>query len=136
MLSIFILALLSCKDKSVNSETLSCDQVIISDDSLYEHSPNDSYEFKNVEIIHNCLNITIEYGGGCGEVEFNLIDSELVMESYPPQRNIKLSFKDEDYCKALIRKQVSFDLTPIQIIGINKVILHLDNWEKAISYTY
>ena len=82
------------------------------------------------------MNITIQYGGGCGNIELKLIDSEMILESYPVQRNIRLSLKDEDYCKALITKELSFDLTPIQISGYNQIILDISTWNEPILYTY
>jgi hypothetical protein len=137
LLSLFLLLIiLSCNDKSVNLNKLNCDQNIIIDNTLFENAPDDSFHFKNVEIIGNCLKLTIEYGGGCGNVEIKLIDSGLVMESNPGQRNIRVSFKDEDFCKALVIKEISFDLSPIQIIGDNKVSLNLSNWNKSILYQY
>ena len=132
----FSFAFLSCNDNTSNPIKLECDQEIIVDNTSFENSPNDSFEFKNVEIINNCLSITIEYGGGCGTVEVNLIDSEFIEESNPLQRRIRLSFKDEDSCKALISKKVSFSLEPIQIAGENIIILNLTNWEKQILYQY
>jgi len=127
LLFIFILGSTSSCD-SVNPDQLNCDEKILVDSSLFEDSPNDSFEFTSVKIIDNCLNITIQYGGGCGDIELKLIDSEMILESYPVQRNIRLSLKDEDYCKALITKELSFDLTPIQILSYNQIILNISNW--------
>ncbi|MCP5062059.1 MAG: hypothetical protein GY936_06305, partial [Ignavibacteriae bacterium] len=65
---IFLLGLnLSCD--SVNPDQLNCDEKILVDRSLFEDSPNDSFDFTSVKIIDNCLNITIQYGGGCGDIE-------------------------------------------------------------------
>ena len=136
LLSFIFFTLISCKDNSLNSNQSDCDQKIIINNSLYKNSPNDIFEFINVEIENNCIIILIEYGGGCGEVEFKLIDSEIVAKSNPPQRDIRLSFKDDDDCEALIRKEITFDLTPIQIVGTNKVYLNILNWDKGILYTY
>ncbi len=58
------------------------------------------------------------------------------MESNPVQRNVRVSLNDEDSCKVLIRKDISFDLTPIRIIDDNKVSLNLLNWSEGILYKY
>lgn len=136
LMMVLSLTFLSCDDFSLSSIKLDCNREIIVDNSLYENSPNDIYNFKSVEIKGNCLNITIEYGGGCGDIELKLIDSEYVMESIPVQRNLRLSFKDEDYCKALITKKISFDITPIQIQGESTIVLNLANWDEQILYYY
>ena len=60
----------------------------------------------------------------------------MVMESNPPQINIRLSLKDEDDCKANIRKEISFDLTPINKLVNDQVILNIKNWDKPILYSF
>lgn len=113
-----------------------CIQKILVDKNLFTNAPNDEFDFTNVNLVQNCLKVTIQYGGGCGDIELKLIDSGYILESYPVQRNIRLSLKDEDYCEALITKKISFDLTPIQVSDMNKVILNLTNWDKPILYSY
>ncbi len=131
---ILILGATNCD--SVNSNQSECDKKIFVDDNLFSNAPNDSFDFINVEIIQNCLKLTIEYGGGCGDIELKLISSEMVMESNPPQINIRLSLKDEDNCKAIIRKEILFDLTPINKLVNDRVILNIDNWDESILYSF
>ncbi len=135
LLFILVLAFISSCN-SVSPEQLNCDKKIIVDNILFENAPNDSSDFDNVEIVKNCLKITVFYSGGCGNVEFNLVASEMIMESYPPQMNIRLSLKDEDHCKAYIMKEISFDLSPIHTLVSNQVILHLENWDEVILYRF
>ena len=137
LLSFIFFTSMSCKDNSVNSDQLECNQKIIIDNSLLENSPNDKFEFINVELSKNCLNIIIEYGGGCGIVESNLIAPEMVMKSNPPQMNVRLSFYNEDAsCYKRGKEEISFDLSSINKFGLGEIILHLQNWEKSILYTY
>ncbi len=132
-----LLLIFSNCNNSVDSSQNSCEQKIIVDNELYANAPNDSFVFRNVEIYGDCLSITIEYGGGCGKVEIKLIDSGVIAESNPVQRNVRVSFKDEDSCKALITKKVSFDLTPIRVVGDNKVFLNISNWSGGgVIYIY
>ncbi len=133
-LILLLVYILSCD--SVNQEESNCNEEILIDSNLFANAPDDSFSFKSVEINQNCLTLSVEYGGGCGDVEFKLIDSDLVMESTPPQRNIRLSLNDRDYCKAMITKKLFFDLTPIQVVEGGKIILHLTDWEEQILYNY
>lgn len=121
---------------SVNSKQSECGAEILVDNNLFTNAPNDSFNFVDIEIIQNCLKITIEYGGGCGDIELKLISSELVMRSNPPQINIRLSLKDEDSCEANIRKEILFNLTPIHELVNNQVILNIKNWDEAILYSF
>ena len=132
-----LVLLTSCN--SVEPEKLNCDKDIIIDNNLFVNAPNDSLKFLNVELSQDCLKLTVEYGGGCGNIEFQLIASELIMKSNPPQMNIRLSFLNEDdTCFKVGRSEISFDLTPIKNLDLidNKVILHLAKWDKAISYSF
>ncbi len=134
---LILFSFFSCEENEiVNSDKSIFDDKIVVDENLYENAPSDVFTFKNVEIENNCLIVKIEYGGGCGKIELNLYDSGKVMESYPVQRNIRLSLKDEDYCKALITKEFSFDLTPIKLGEHDKIILNLLDWNDRLIYEY
>ena len=65
-----------------------------------------------------------------------LIDSGAVMESAPPQRNIRMVLDNQELCQAVIRKETSFDISSLQVEGTDKVILHLENFEEDILYEY
>lgn len=136
ILCFMLLVFVNCSN-SVDSNQNHCDQEIIIDPELYETAPNDDFRFRDIEIVGDCLKITIEYGGGCGNVEVKLIDAGVVMESNPGQRKVRVSLKDEDFCEALIVKEISVDLTPIRIIDDNRVYLNISNWSRGgILYTY
>ena len=67
--------------------------------------------------------------------ELKLIDSEDILESNPPQRNLRLSLKNEESCLAYITKELTFDISNLQVNG-NKVQLNLTNSDKNILYKY
>ena len=126
----------SCSN-SVDSNQNNCEQKVIIEPELYNSAPNDDFKFRDIEIAGDCLKVTIEYGGGCGNVDVKLIDAGVVMESNPVQRNVRVSFKDDDFCKALIVKEFSFDLTSIRVVGDHRVSLNISNWNGGgILYTF
>ena len=67
--------------------------------------------------------------------ELNLIDSGVILESNPPQRILRLSLKDEEMCKKLITKEVTFDIKKLRVDG-DKVVLNVLNYDKQIVYHY
>ena len=136
LIAIILLLGLATNCDSVNLKQSDCDAEIIVDNNLFTNAPNDSFNFVDIEIIQNCLKFTIEYGGGCGDIELKLISSEMVMESNPPQIDVRFSLKDEDNCKANIRKEILFNLTPIHELINNQVILNIKNWDEAILYSF
>jgi len=128
--------LLSNCEKTKDDTFINDDRTIIVDNDLYIIAPDDEFEFDNVQIINDSIHLTIRYGGGCGEVEFKLIDSEAIMESNPVQRNIRLSFRDEDTCEAYLTAELTFDLTPIRVSGASRVSINLEGWPKPLIYNY
>lgn len=64
-----------------------------------------------------------------------LVDSEEIFEFYPPQRNLKLSLSNQEDCEAFITKEMSFDISNLQVDG-NQVQLNITNAEESILYEY
>ena len=126
ILLLLVLSFSTCKKDELSDKQ----EVIISKDQLL-NAPDDAFTFNKVELDGDCLNLTISYGGGCGEVEVKLIDSGDVAESLPVLRAIRLSFKDEDLCEALVEKTFTFDLTPIRVREDNRARLILSGWDRS-----
>lgn len=105
------------------------------DRQLYEEAESDPFTFKEVVIAGSCLEITIEYGGGCGEAEALLIGSGQYLYSLPPQLHIRLILEDDDHCEALVRKTFYFNLNTILPASEESIILHLQDWPLDIYYT-
>jgi len=126
----------NCENNNSTTNSFDVHQTIIVDSELFINAPDDDFDFANAEIIGDSLKLTIRYGGGCGDVEIKLIDSGAIMESYPVQRNIRLSLKDKDLCKALLTKVISFNLIPVRVSDNQKVSLNLAGWESPLLYEY
>jgi hypothetical protein len=126
----------ACKKKDNPPYDGPCDQEVVLDEGLYNNGPDDTFFFESVNLSGDCLEVVIQYGGGCGEIELDLIDAEAILESLPVQRNIRVALMDKDSCEALVTETRSFDLTPLQIGNENKILLNLDGWEDQILYEY
>ena len=128
--------LFSCKKKN-NSPTINCDKIGILDSDGFRNAPKDPFTFISAEINGDCMEITVEYGGGCGEVDFQLFGQEEVAQSLPPQRLILLSLDDNDLCKALIKETIFFDLTNLREENYDEVQLILDGLSRTpLLYKY
>jgi len=124
------LAILSCS-KSVN-----CDFETLISTEEYTNAPSDKLTINRLVINDNCLKINFSSSGCNGDTwEVKLIDSEDILESNPPQRNLRLSLKNEELCQAYITKELTFDISNLQLDG-NKVQLNLTNSDKNILYEY
>jgi len=115
--------------------------IIISDEfSAFEDS---EMMIQKAEIESHTLTLSIQYGGGCGEIDYDLYTSGLFMESNPVQLEVVLSFEDNDMCEALITKDISFDLKPVAALWKNSyreasgtVILRLKGYSDSIRYNF
>jgi hypothetical protein len=126
----------SCdKEKDINMLTV-CDDIVLVDKKAYTDYPKDHLTIQSAEITGNCLKITFASGGCDGRNwEVKLIDSGTVLYSDPPQRNLRLSLKNNENCMAYIGKTISFDISELQAGG-HKVLLNLTNSGKQLLYQY
>lgn len=132
VLSIF---LLSC-DNDGDNNYLRCDQQVRIDLEEYNSSPNHQLTINKIELNNNCLKIIFSSSGCSGNTwEVKLIDSSNILESYPPQRNLRLALKNEELCDAIIIKELTFDISELQVDG-NLVLLNITNSDDQILYEY
>lgn len=113
-----------------------CDQNVIINQGQYKNGPADLLTIQSAEISGDCL--TIKFGaGGCDgkSWEVKLFDSGEVLYSDPPQRNIRLSLRNKELCEAYLTREISFDLSALQVNG-NRLLLNLSNSGTQVAYTY
>jgi len=137
----FLLLMFSCKDMvpSDDSTTLineACPNAVVVDSDSYASFPNDAALITSVAIDGDCLLISVQYGGGCEDLEYNVVGQGAVMQSSPVQRDIRFSFSDTDNCEALVTMELMFALFPTRADGENEVILNLQGWSESLSYKY
>lgn len=97
----------------------------------------------DVKIVGDCLQLTLQYGGGCKEHEVDLVLMlpECATPPLPPP-DFRISHNAHgDACKALITKEYSFDLSGIRQEGKSKTdfILNARNAGgemTSTTYTY
>lgn len=136
-ISLLLAVILFSCENGTDVKLTSCPEKLIYDTAMYNHGFYDEFAFDSVWIEGDCLKADVLYGGGCGDVLFQLVWDGFVMESYPAQVRLKLSFMDNDYCKALIHKSLAYDISMLRFGGSDKkVIVHLDGWNSQLIYTY
>ncbi|MBQ0735832.1 hypothetical protein J9332_16020 [Aquimarina celericrescens] len=116
--------------------TTACDQFIIVSDTQFENAPKDPVTINSAIINDDCITINFSAGGCDGDSwEVKLIDSGGVSFSLPPQRNLRLSLKNEELCEAFITRELTFDIGALQVSG-NQVLLNIQNFDQQILYEY
>jgi hypothetical protein len=125
----------SCKKDNENGCPAYGQEVIISNE-LYQHAPDDHLQIMEAEIIDNCLHITFASSGCNGDSwEFKLLDQGAIMKSNPPQRNLRLSLKNEELCDAWFTREILFDISTLQVDG-RRVLLNITNSGDQLLYEY
>jgi len=140
--SAFILILttaivMSCNLLNESLETASCDFDTTISANLYANAPSDPVAISDIEISGDCLKITFSASGCDGNTwTVKLIDSEGIMESFPAQRNLRLSLENREICAAFLPRVSTFDISELQIPGDNSVYLNIVNSGDQILYEY
>lgn len=136
ILLILGIALFSCSSDDTNEKQNNCDLKTIISTEDYIKAPSNFLTINSLEINNNCLKVNFSAGGCNGDTwEVKLIDSGEILESGIPQRNVRLSLKNEELCEAYITKELTFDISNLKVNG-NKVQLNIENSVESILYEY
>ena len=61
------------------------------------------------------LMVQVQFGGGCRDHEFARYSGDAFLESSPVQMRLRLAHDDHgDACRALLGRDLTFDLTPVK----------------------
>ena len=137
LLLVATIGMTSCWNDNDNDEAQTqCDQLVLISSETFISASADPLFVHSVEIDDDCLLISFSASGCDGNTwEVELIDSDVIMESQPHQRNLRLSLLNLELCDAVISKTISFDVSELQVNG-NQLQLHLVNSGYEILYTY
>ncbi|MBY5958532.1 hypothetical protein KUV50_10340 [Membranicola marinus] len=113
-----------------------CDQIAILSEEEFKNAPADHLTILASEIDEDCLWIKFGSSGCSGETwELKLVGSEKEYLSIPPQRDVRLSLKNEEMCEAYFVKEMTFDLKTLRSSG-EKMILNLLNADTSLLYEF
>lgn len=132
---LWMLLLSGCNSDDEGSGLRNYTAVLI-DSDVYREADSDNFHLEEAEITGDSLKVRIRYGGGCEEVKLQLVGLEEILDSDPPQRNIRLLFEDNDPCEALVAETFYFDLVPGRVNGSDRVRLILPDWDEPLWYVY
>ena len=136
ILTLIGLTILSCSNDDDNDNPVNCDFETVISAEQYANAPSDQLTINSLAINYNCLKINFSASGCSGDTwELKLIDSEDILESLPPQRNLRLSLNNEEPCEAYITKELTFDISNLQVEG-TQVQLNITNSDENILYEY
>lgn len=105
---------------------------LILSNSLFANAPKDEVTIEKARIDNGYLELSIVYGGGCGEIVYHLIGGSAASA----KMDVRLAFKDKDNCEALKRKTIRFDISPAKVAESHQTVLQLKGWKTPLTYKY
>ncbi|APZ45781.1 hypothetical protein BW723_05490 [Polaribacter reichenbachii] len=131
-LIIMICLLISCNENNNNID-LENESVIINK-TLYNETITENYTITEATINDNFLTIKISSSGCDGNSwKAVLIDAKEILESYPIQRNIKLSLENNEACLAVFEQEFMFDISILKE-NYSEINLNLEGWNAQLNY--
>ncbi len=135
LLALIPLFLLACADGD-EPDPNGCDLGTVISQELYRNSPSDEATINSLEIEGDCLKINFSASGCNGESwKITLIDSGSILESDPPQRNLRFSLENNELCEAFITRDLTFNIKNLRVEG-GRVQLNLTNSGDQVLYEY
>ena len=123
------------------NDNIRCEDIILSE-SDFKSAESDDYVVTDSRITNDSLMIEVQYDGGCGPTNFDLITDGLFMESNPVKLNVILAFDDEDPCEMLVTRTLCFDLSNLATYYNNsyqtmdgKIVLYIIDY-NTITYHF
>ena len=134
LLTCMVVLMFSCQNDDNNQ--LNCNNEVVVSSFHFENAESAVFEINAVEINGDTLTIQISSGGCSGDSWWLcLVDSGAVAESFPPQRQIRFVLRNDESCLAYLTRSFSFNINDLRTEG-NSVILHIDNHDESVEYTY
>ena len=105
----------------------SVNEIVLSNKPL-DSLKTDYFTIDSVSMDNQTLFVYVNYGGGCGDVKFEMFYIPQLMTVMPHRRNLALKLTDNDPCREIIQKKLAYDLSVFDkeartggvIININK----------------
>ncbi len=112
-------------------------------DEDFDDFPFDPVTIVAASIDGDSVDLSVRYGGGCMEHDFRLLAGRAIMESFPPQADVRLSHNaNGDLCRALLLEELRFDLVPLKEYykgdrdTPGPLLLRLRGWDDLLRYEF
>ena len=100
-------------------------------------SVSSPFTIPNFTIEDEIIMMTTNYFAGCNPVQFRLVADTQVQYSGTgiPIFNSKLILDNNDKCTYFMKKTVAFDLSPLEQVGHNEILLKIADFGEVL-YSY
>ncbi|WP_158857659.1 hypothetical protein [Lunatibacter salilacus] len=122
----------SCTEED---EIIRCDAQPNISESLYG-TTSSSVTITGASILTNCLEIRFSYTGCTDVATYDLAVSEIVSDTYPPNRAMRIVLSEEGNCSITQSQTYRVDLTILQVEDTSRLNLELEGWGEPLVYGY
>lgn len=123
---------LSCSEED---EIIRCDAQPNINESLFGTSSS-PVTITGASILSSCLEIRFSYAGCADIATYDLVASEIVFDTFPPSRAVRIVLFDEGSCSITQTQTYRVDLTILEIANTNRLNLELEGWGEPLVYGY
>jgi hypothetical protein len=103
-------------------------------DDFTKYRDNANYNIVNAFIDENVLNVDVTYSGGCKLHSFELIGSQFLTNTMPPERVVLLVHHNNgDDCRELMGERLKFNIKNLGIEG-KEITLKLKGYQNGLMY--
>lgn len=98
----------------------------------------DPYQVQKAVIEDGQLWLTLTYGGGCREHQFEMLFNNAYSEG-EMGKQIRLTLHhngNDDRCRSIVTQNLRFDLKSLQTPDTKKLLINLSGWEEQLVYKY
>lgn len=98
----------------------------------------DSYQIQKAIIEDDQLWLTLTYGGGCEEHQFQMLFDNAYSEG-ETDKSIQLTLYhngNDDRCRSIVTQNLRFDLKSLQTQDAKELTIRLSGWEEQLMYKY
>ena len=135
LLFLYLAIFSSCGSSDDPAE--SCGPEVVISGELFATANTELLDIINININEDCLELTMGSSGCDGERwEVNLIDAEVILESFPVQRNVIISIFNDEECDAYFMRDYFFDISDLRVEESGTVLLNISNTGEQVNYTY
>lgn len=112
---IFVVFLFACNTTKKSTKTGQVNKHDADKISLYtlpiDSLTTDHFNIDSIALKDQTLYVFVTYGGGCGEVNFEMFYKPQLMTVMPHRNALFLKLTDKDPCRELIQKELEYDLS-------------------------
>ncbi|RLD33454.1 MAG: hypothetical protein DRI72_05010 [Bacteroidetes bacterium] len=110
-----IITISECKSTKKVTEDDATEKAVAQKITLYdkpfEDLKSDYFNIDSMAVENQTLAVFVSYGGGCGEVDFNMYYKPQMMAVMPHKSNLFLTLTDNDPCRSVVSEKLLFDLS-------------------------